>query len=359
MTSEIRESREGVQVRKHFADSEFDLPSVVYELISERSETVTVRIVEGIPDGLGPEHIGFHTELGRDDWTLTEGEIVFEADIEGGDEYRTVYALRPDGDYEPEQLVTAPDEFVVEEAAPAPPERATAGTFVRSAGSAGDGATAVSSPAGGGGSLARDSGRVGDADRPGEPSVVDRLVAELQAGTVSEERLDYLRQALDGTSRDGSVDARIDQLQSDLADVRTYANAMEQFLDEHGSVEGVVSTFEKRLDALGAEIDALASTVRENEAAVEDLRAEVGELSEELDSVTEELSTVAAETEDLSTEASRLDEEASRLDGELSQLDEELSALDEQVTSDLESRVSDLEAEVSEFTEALQEAFQP
>jgi len=336
MAAEITESRDGVQLEKYFAESEFDLPSVVYELRSERAERATVRIVERIPEPLGPEHIGFHTDFGRQDWSLTEETLVFETDIKGGEEHRSVYALRPDKTYEPERVVTVPDEFTVEQTA-APAAGAGGGLFTRSA-STDSGDNGATPQAGTDGEQPPTWQSRPTADRSAkELSLVDQFVAELQAGTVSEESMAYLQQTFDSTERAGSVDARLDQLQSDLADVRTYANAMEQLLDSYGSVGGVVDSFEKRLDCLGAELETLGATVREHDVAIQELRDDLAELEAELDSVSGDVSTVQTET---------------------SELESDLSELDEYIAADLDDRIAGIETELSEFTEAIQQAFQ-
>jgi len=250
MSSEIVQLRDGVQLGKRFEDEEFHLPSVVYEFNSERSDVVDVRVEEQLPDGIGPEHIGFHNEFGRDNWTLIEDTIVCEATLEPAGECKAVYALRPEQEYDPDQLTTEPDRFTVSRSPSAVVPAGQSEALTRSAGPDDDGADGN----GTNGDVTNEYATDGDgtdsdgtaeteprADQPdSEPSLVDRLVAELRDGTASEESQTYLEQEFGGGLQPpGSVDARITQLQADVGDLQAYSNAMEEFLDEYGSPDQV------------------------------------------------------------------------------------------------------------------------
>lgn len=368
MSSEITKLRDGVQLRKRFEDEEFHLPSVVYEFESERADVVAVRVEERLPDSIGPEHIGFHNDIGRDNWELTENSIVCEATIEPGGECEAVYALRPEREYDPDQLTREPGTFTVSQSPSAVVSADQSEAFTRSAGpdddAAGsdvdrevatwdddgtDGGTTEGDTADGetaGGDATDGHGvngaTAGTTQSDGPASLVDELVAELRDGTASEESRQYLEQAFgSGSLPPGSVDARITQLQADVSDLEAYRNAMEEFLDAYGSPEQVTDTLESRLDAFEAELHDVGSTAADAEAELSSLHDRLRTVEDELDSMSEELSAVGTDVEELSAELSRLDEQAS--------------------TEGVEERLAEVEAELEEvcdFTDALEKAVQ-
>jgi len=406
MSSELRARRDGVQLEKYYEDDEFPLPSIVYEFESDRSTAVEVRVAEVLPEGIGPEDIGFHTDLGRDNWSLTAKELVWRGTVEPAGCERAVFALRPDQEYDIERLVDEPDAFDVQVPDPASlPARA--GTFTRSAGSdgeddpaddedtpdvdrevarwGGDGAAAAAAdddssdePATEGTADEPATGGTADDETSIDPtdgeSLADRLVAELRAGNVSTENRRYLQRELGGVQPRGSVDARLQQLQAKLSDFEAYTDAVEEFLDEGGTAEQLTETVETRLDAFEddlrtlestvaelaelqgdvADLDELTSTVADHESELESLDEDMSSLEEDLSSVQEGLETVREEVDAVSAELSGVT-------GTVEELGAELSRLDEEATDDVEDRLAEIEAEledVCEFADTLQEALQ-
>ncbi|PSP41286.1 hypothetical protein BRC66_02995 [Halobacteriales archaeon QH_2_66_30] len=404
MSSELRARRDGVQLEKYYEDDEFPLPSIVYEFESDRSTAVKVRVAEALPEGIGPEDIGFHTDLGRDNWSLTAEELAWTGTVEPDGCERAVFALRPDQEYDIERLVDEPDAFDVQVPDPASlPARA--GTFTRSAGSDGEDDPADDEDTtdvdrevarwGGDGAAAA----AADDDSPDEPatgrtaddetsidptdgeSLADRLVAELRAGNVSTENRRYLQRELGGVQPRGSVDARLQQLQAKLSDFEAYADAVEEFLDEGGTAEQLTETVETRLDAFEddlrtlestvaelaelqgdvADLDELTSTVADHESELESLDGDLSSLDEDMSSLEEDLSSVQEGLETVREEVDAVSAELSGVTGTVEELGAELSRLDEEATDDVEDRLAEIEAEledVCEFADTLQEALQ-
>jgi archaellum component FlaC len=413
MSSELRARRDGVQLEKYYEDDEFPLPSIVYEFESDRSTAVEVRVAEVLPEGIGPEDIGFHTDLGRDNWSLTAKELVWRGTVEPAGCERAVFALRPDQEYDIERLVDEPDAFDVQVPDPASlPARA--GTFTRSAGSdgeddpaddedtpdvdrevarwGGDGAAAAAAdddlpdePATGRTADEPATGRTADDETSIDPtdgeSLADRLVAELRAGNVSTENRRYLQRELGGVQPRGSVDARLQQLQAKLSDFEAYTDAVEEFLDEGGTAEQLTETVETRLDAFEddlrtlestvaelaelqgdvADLDELTSTVADHESELESLDEDLSSLDEDMSSLEEDLSSVQEGLETVREEVDAVSAELSGVTGTVEELGAELSRLDEEATDDVEDRLAEIEAEledVCEFADTLQEALQ-
>ncbi|XVH31235.1 hypothetical protein ACNS7O_12680 [Haloferacaceae archaeon DSL9] len=175
---------------------------------------------------------------------------------------------------------------------------------------------------------------IDDGDAASSP-VTDRggvaaaLAAEIRDQNVSEDDLELLRNEL-GLGVPRSVNVRIGRLQSQVADVAAYTDALEAFLDENGTGDEVIAS----------------------------LRSEIDELSTAVD---DEMGDVRDDIADLDGELRRLDE---RLSTEVETLSAELGALDEKVDDeeldDVRARVGNLEAElesVGEFRERLGDVF--
>ncbi|PSQ13940.1 hypothetical protein BRD02_11010 [Halobacteriales archaeon QS_8_69_73] len=106
-----------------------------------------------------------------------------------------------------------------------------------------------------------------------DDSLAAALAAEIRDGAVPAEDLKTLRAAL-GMSGGGSTAARVEHLQSRVADLEAYTEALEAFLDEEGGAAAVVddlrtglATTKERLDALESEVAALRAAVDGDEAS--------------------------------------------------------------------------------------------
>jgi archaellum component FlaC len=369
MTENTVEFEGGVELCKHVERDEYDLPSVVYEFTSERSEPVTVNVVESLSESLEPGHLGFHRQFEPENWSIEDEQLVLKVELDPEAEFKTVYAVRPEASVEPEQLIESPAEFSVtperealvrggetesvsRSVAPGSSERpdgteqtdtpdentSEASEQAEHNGAAKD---AIATH-GEGNSRTQLSASAEDTTRDEGMSLVDQLVVELQAGRASEESLDYLEQEFGtATHNSGSMDARIKQLQHDFADLRAYTGALEEFLNENGSAREVVNTLQKRLETVDDELESLESTVDEQGTDVAEIREEMDEIQSEVESVSAEINSLAEDVEELSSQVDRVD--------------------DQLPAYDIEERISELEddiAETSAFTNKLRGALQ-
>ncbi len=194
----------------------------------------------------------------------------------------------------------------------------------------------------------------GESDRPQAgssaghtQSLVGELADEIERGAVTDDELDRLRGALgveddeDGSEelaseQDGAVTAKLDQLQTDIADLRAYTGALEEFLAENGTGEQLVEDIEATRDRL-EELDGRLEETEESVTAVRedltDVEAAVGDLEETVGSVEDRLETKAA-----ASRVESVEETAGELDGrletkadadELAELRERLDELEE------------------------------
>lgn len=377
--AQVVAAEDGVTLRKRFEETEYRLPTIAYEFRSDRAEPVTVRVIETIPDALDPEDVGFVDANGTDAWEIKGPALVFEDEIEPDAEYAAACAARGENAAAIEEILGRPDAFEVEPPSGAGATPAPAADFTRNARTARSDAVVSRSRAGrsndeaGSDRAVGKGGSVAVADDRAEPRVVEQLVAELRDGEAGDENVALLKDALGIDERPKrSLETRIRQLQSDLADVRAYSNTVEEFLDRHGSAEEVVRQLESRLDAVEEAVDGLRSTVETNGATVaavredvDDVAAETHSVSAAVDRLDEEL---AAEVSSLRSDLERLedrlpasdvDERLSNVEGELSAVDESVSAIDGRVST-LDERLAEMDDQLSDveaFSDTLRSAF--
>jgi len=76
----VQIASDGVTVTKRFEADEFPVPAIAFNFESRRSEPVTVRLSDVVPDDVAVEDLGFHPEYGSEYWTIDDDEISFERD---------------------------------------------------------------------------------------------------------------------------------------------------------------------------------------------------------------------------------------------------------------------------------------
>ena len=350
---EVTISSDGVAVVKRFEDEEFPVPAIAFDFKSDRDEPVTVTMCDTVPDGIEVEDLGFHPEYGSEFWTIDDETITFEREMEAEESYTTVYGIRATGSDDVRQFLTEP---TLESVEPPLPEDESNDTedilaeaesdVVRDAIS-GDGeipgledesdeseeevaTLELNDP---NGSESATSNGVSEDSEGADSgtgtrevaiesgSLTEALASEIREQNVSGEDLKLLRRALDmAEEEDGSQKARVDQLQDDIADLRAYTGALEEFLDENGTGEQLIEDFEEKLDSFESRLDSVNSEIESN--------------SSRLESVDETVSTVDEEVESLGSELEDVNSQVNSVEEELDELDATLEALDERVPED-------------------------
>ncbi len=201
-------------------------------------------------------------------------------------------------------------------------------------------------------------------DTPADGSLVGALAAEIREDNVPREDVELLRSALSETGQpSGSTTARLDRLQQDVADLRAYTTALEEFLDEEGTGEELIESFDARLEEFQEEVTAFGNRLDHLETEfvvdvrgrIEDLETEFEELESEVtsdldrldeleqrtDRVAERADSADARTTDL---VRRLDDTESTFDSRLDDIESELDRVD-----DIESKVDGLDEIRSEL----------
>jgi len=350
---ELVTSSEGVRVIKRFEEAEFPVPAIAFEFTSGREEAVTVTLSDTVPEDIAVEDLGFHPEYGSEFWTVENDRITFEREFEPNGSYTTVYGIRaarsegierflteptletvdPPLPADSDEVVLASDDALVEDALPDDDEisvdeeddRSTSLSLDPEEESSADPSTVETG-----------SGVAGELRLEGE-TVVGEIVSELRRGDPSQSDVAMLREALVGDNEDGgistqgSIAARLDQLQSDVADLRSvtarldriqrditnlraYTDALEAFLDEEGAAEDLIREFDDRLDAFNDRI--------------ETIEADVGTTERRLERIEEALAD--AEALDLDEEVLDRDEE-DETEGDAGTDEEDDTALDEEI----------------------------
>lgn len=329
---------EGVTVRKQYEEVDGHLPSVEFTFVSGRLEPVTVELVEPIPAALAPTDIGFVDSGTAVSWEIRGEDLAVTVELAPGEEVATACAARGDAAEAITDLLHEPEAIVVEPPLAVGAEADEDAAFARSAGDEAGPAVATSATESDVDTAATEA--EGDGALPDESpaleeaSVVDRFVAELRAGDVEPADLAFLEERFGAVTR-GSLEARVDQLERDLTELRAYTDALEAFLDEEGSARAIVERLDTRFDDVEARLSALERSVDAHD----------GDLAALDDALTD----LAADTRSLSGD---LDDLGTSVEA----LEAELAVLDDRVPGDLDDRLDRLEADISDvsaFTERL------
>jgi len=403
---EVTGTSNGVTVVKRFEEDEFPVPAIAFEFSSERDEPVQVTVSDTVPESVAVEDLGFHPEYGSEYWTIDEDEITFERELDANAEYTTVYGIRATGTDDVEKFLTVPeitdvdpplpgdegddaeadvDDDVIPESDDDVVRDVISGESedvpgldeetdeeietldLKDPNDEGSAAGASSAETANGSSAeadedadtdaSDDSSGDGTADESGSAttvsgnSVVEALAAEIRQNEVSAEDVKLLRQAFEIAGQEGgSIQARVERLQSDVADLRAYSDAMEEFLDDNGTAEQLIDDFESDLEAIEESVAGMESTVEDNSeevTAVSDevssLGSDVAEISGEVDDVSEEVGSIGDDVDDV-------EGTVEDLETALSDIEETVEDLQESVTDeDVDERVAELESEIEDL----------
>jgi uncharacterized protein YoxC len=364
-------STDGVTVLKRFEEDEFPVPAIAFEFESQRDEEVTVTLTDEVPEGVEVEDLGFHPEYGSEYWTIDEDRISFEKTLDANVEYTTVYGIRATGTDDVEQFLTEP---VLDEVDPPLPDGEVPSDDIVPESDddivkdviAGDGEVPgleddadvdeeeietldLKDPNADDGSQevtvddSDGADQTEDADVDG--SVVAAMAAEIRSNDVPMQDLKLLQRAIDQLSdgdtngsapSSGARDARIERLQTDIADLRAYTDALEEFLEENGTGEQLIEDFESQLESFSSDLDAMESELAETSETVESVASEMSTVSSEMDEVTDEVG-------DIESSVSEMEESVETLQSAVEELETEVTE------GDVAGRLDTIEEELTEL----------
>jgi outer membrane murein-binding lipoprotein Lpp len=330
----LSDEKAGVYWRKYTDNDSFAFPSIVYEFTSTRNDDVELTVEDDIPDSISVRNIGFHNQHGAEQWTIQEDALRFEYELDAGETVETVFCLRPDSHGTVEDFLRMPRQIDLPEQVDQNAEKAQ---FTRSAaespypdieGSTGDDESAVSGEIVDDASATAGSEQTLEAD--GTQSLTEQLAAELEDGTPSAESIAALEAQFGGSgSSQGSLDARVSQIETDISSLRAYTSALETFLDENGSAEAIIDDFESRLETFESDLTSLDERLTQVETEVETVSTTVQDVESSVDSLSTEFDSLSEGVDSLETDVAAVEDElpAYDIDEQIDEIETELHTL--------------------------------
>lgn len=196
--------------------------------------------------------------------------------------------------------------------------------------------------------------------------------------------LDEFQTALEKATNNGSrFEARIRQLQADVSDLKSYTNAIEEFLDEEGTGQQVIESVRSELEGLEEEMQATKTEIKRHgrnlgevwgvladvdddlsnhETRIDRHQRNHEELSEDVESeVTEMQETVREHAEQLGDLDGRVDTVSNRLDSVAAEVSDLGGTVDDRLTEaaavrdDLNDRVAENTTGIDVLSEKVDE----
>jgi len=401
---EVTVASEGVTVTKRFEEDEFPVPAIAFEFTSNRDEGVTVRLTDTVPDDIEVEDLGFHPEYGSEYWTIDDDHITFERDLEPNSSYTTVYGIRATGSDDIQQFLAEP---TLEEVDPPLPEGEEHQDVIPESGDsvvkdaiAGDGEIPgledesdeeegdeedvgtldlkdpnepeteaepepEPEPAVEEADEAEDAEAADDGTDGVEPegdvtvsgdSLIAAMATEIREKNVSADDVKLLRQAFEIAAEEGgSTAAKIEQIQSDIADLRAYTSSLEEFLDDNGTAEELIGDFEQQVSEFEQQLDELEAALDGQNDQLDGIDQEVDAIGEEVDAMSEELSTVNDDVDTLDEEVSSVRREVNGLGNEFEELESSMEGVEADI-DELREEVTD--GDVAERLDSLEDSIE-
>ena len=101
---------DGVTVRKGLDLDTLALPALKFEIRSDRSDPVGVRVVDHLPAAVDPDRVGVHADFGADQWTAFEdGRVTFTTRLDPERPVVTLYGIWIDDPSRVHELLKGPE----------------------------------------------------------------------------------------------------------------------------------------------------------------------------------------------------------------------------------------------------------
>lgn len=364
---EVMAASDGVTVTKRFEEDDFPVPAIAFNIVSNRTEAVTIRLVDSVPEDVAVEDLGFHPEYGSEFWDINDDQIAFEKELEPEADYTTVYGIRATGTDDIEKFLTQPTLESVD-----PPYDGDDDDIVGSTDNAikdvisGESDSIpglededeeseedietldLKDPNSDGSEVEGEAGGDGDEQTPEvaieNGNVIGAMAAEIRQNNVSADDVKMLKRALDAVSDDGSSEsdgantARIQRIQADIADLRAYTDALEEFLDENGTGDEMIEEFSERLNSFEAELDSFESDIQTAKSAAQDA-------SNEVDDVSGEVSEMHGEIDDVEESLDELSQSLESVEDDIEEVRDELG------DGEIDDRLENVESNIEELND--------
>ncbi|WP_049982141.1 hypothetical protein [Halorubrum sp. BV1] len=210
-----------------------------------------------------------------------------------------------------------------------------------------------------------------------EGGVAAALAAEIRSGEADPEDIRTIESEFDdGVPR--SVDVRIGRLQSSVADIEAYADALAEFIDGEGTAREILEDLNDQIDAVESTVSTLDDRADDAETARTELRDDLSRVDDTVDDVADDVSavdgrvdgiessvesveasveSVEASVEAATTDIARIDEETDGIADDVAGLTDDVEAVSaglDAVESDVDAtddRVDDVESRLGRFDE--------
>lgn len=184
-------------------------------------------------------------------------------------------------------------------------------------------------------------------DRPawqqGDGGLVEALAEELDSDATSDDAIARIQEALrPAESKRAAV--RVDHLQSRVEEFAAYADALGTFLDEHGSLDGILDDQNARLDDLEGDLGSLRTELESVQTDLESAADERASTGERVEAAIDRVATVEESVDGLQTVPEDLERLRRDHEEAIDELDGTLEAHEASVSEDIERLQSDMGA---------------
>ncbi|WP_435073576.1 hypothetical protein [Halorubrum sp. HHNYT27] len=191
-------------------------------------------------------------------------------------------------------------------------------------------------------------------DAAAEGGLAAALAAEIRADEVAADDLEVLREELDiGVPR--SVDVRISRLQSSVADIEAYADALAEFIDGEGRGRELLEDIDQQVETLESEMDALDDRVDAADADRDDLRETVSRVDDSVDAVSADVDGVSERVDGVETTVAAVEETLADVESTVGDVAGDVSRIDEN-TDALSDALDDVGDDVETLYEEVDDA---
>jgi predicted nucleic acid-binding Zn-ribbon protein len=93
---------DGVTARKSKVLTDDGILQLEFSVQSTRTEPVRLEIRDALPHGFSLDRVGFHADYGQENWSVEDGhELVYESELEPRGDEQTIYAVKPNEQFDP------------------------------------------------------------------------------------------------------------------------------------------------------------------------------------------------------------------------------------------------------------------
>lgn len=281
----------GFTITKKISRRDGEHLQVDLEITSTHDKKASIDLAEPLPPGTDETQIGFLPDNEPDEWRVTDPNmLLMQARLVPEGTRQIVYGVQQVQGEEIDATTGEPQITAV--GGPAGEEIEAEAVEVTNRGDdhAAEPETDTQSP-----EAAGDGTEGKAADGAGVTGAGGALETPLDDETAAALAAELAPHLEDEVSTDPVTETKLDQLQDDVADVRTYLPAFEDFLGDAGRADDIIDT----LDDLKAEVDAMNDVPDEFEETLERVDNRMASLEDTSEQLSDQLEVVQDRLEEL------------------------------------------------------------